>query len=229
MVNVMIAEVINDPWYKELEEHLGADFCFEAGFFQEEKPWDHSYEGCLFFLPWHSTVIQYSGAFHPFHDGHMACAKAAIDAFYERTGEAIGDKDRYLVLHVDHSSYRNSKGHYPDEKFKQAIREVTDEVWYKGFNFVSVFEDVLHDNCSRNFTRLYSTLLNRNNDVYFLSGGDRANYALSFINKGKCIIAGRDNHPNFEKYKALENDRLWFLAGNHPASSTQIRNSSQEH
>jgi nicotinic acid mononucleotide adenylyltransferase len=213
--------VINDPWYKELEEYHDTDFCIEAGYFEENQPWAHKYSHA-FMMPSDTTLIQYSGAFHPLHEGHMDCITKAIDAVVDRTDVKRGA----VILHVDHGEYRHSKGYYADSKFKRAISDHIRNYTHRGFIIVPLFEDNLIFNCSRNFTRLYSELLSFNNDVYFLSGGDRANYALTFINKGKCIIAGRDTHENFEKYKTLQNDRIWFLNGNHPASSTAIRNLS---
>lgn len=212
---------INDSWYEQLEEHHGADFCVEAGYFQEDLPWTgRKYLRGLPELPINTTVLQFSGAFHPMHEGHVAIIKSAIDAIVERTGVTEG----VVVIHVDHAGYRQSKGYFPNKTTEDIVFNIArNEFPYKGFKAAIVMEDWYLNGCSRNFTRLYSELHDNNETVYFLSGGDRANYALTFINKGNCIIAGRDSHPNFEKYKSLANDRLWFLAGNHPASSTEVR------
>jgi nicotinic acid mononucleotide adenylyltransferase len=219
----MLRMDINDFWYRELEEYHGHDFCIEAGYFKENQPWgDCHYRHVNFllaFLPHDEPIIQYSGAFHPIHDGHVSCIKLAIDAIVERTNATHGT----VVLHVDHGEYRQSKGYFPADLWYSLIADFINLFEYKGFRATVVFEDNMMFGCSRNFTRLYSELLSLGNDVYFLSGGDRANYALTFVHKGKCIIAGRSLSENFQKYRSLESDRIWFLEGNNPASSTEIR------
>lgn len=216
---------MQESWYQKLEEKYGFAFCVKAGYFQENFPWKSAYAH-HFFLPKNRTVIQFSGAFYPIHEGHVSIIKQSIDEVINRTGVTEGT----FVLHVDHLEYRTSKGLYSEDVFIERFDILSklflekDNFSYRGFEVEVIYEDAVNHSCSRNFTRLYTELTDHGNDVYFLSGGDRANYALTFIDEGKCIIAGRDTHINFKKYKKLENNRIWFLTGNNSMSSTEIRN-----
>lgn len=218
--------VIDEPWYEKLEAKYGFEFCLDAGYFQEFNTWPNvEYNDNHYFLPKNTTVIQYSGAFYPIHEGHLSIIKQAIDEIIERTGVTEG----CVVLHVDHLLYRASKGFYSEDYFYRAFGILDklfseDKFTYKGFTFEIMYEDHMPKGCSRNFTRLYSELTERGNDVYFLCGGDRANYVQTFIDEGKCIVSGRSSSENFNKYKKYASDRHWFIEGDNTMSSTTLRN-----
>lgn len=201
----------NDPWYSVLEERYGYEYCVKAGYFEEDTPFVGSYYG-NFDLPKNKTVIQYSGCFNPFHDGHhdilMAASEYLVDYFPVR------------VIHVDHFSYRSLKPNYTEVEYQKNIDTLKHCGWYV------VEEDKMPNGCSRNFTRLYQELLNNNNEVFFCAGGDRAAFSLSFRDNGKCIIAGRDQDPAYIRYKYLSEQpvsNIKFLPGNNPTSSSEIR------
>jgi hypothetical protein len=220
----------DEPWYQELERKYGYEFCATAGYFMEFKPWAHSYRKHfkLDELEPVDAVIQYSGAFHPIHYGHVECFHNAINQVVVWTNAQSG----YVFLHIDHSDYRDSKGYCSDEVFKERIADVVENFEYKNFKIIPIFDDAMPDNCSRNFTRLYTELSKVFRHVYFVCGGDRANYALTFMDKGKVIVSGRQSSPTYESYKHLMNDRIWFIGGNNSSSSTDIRsqlNKEQSH
>lgn len=210
-----------DLWYQKLAERYGEEFCRIAGFFDETKPFEGSYRD-LFELPKFQQVIQFSGAFHPFHEGHLSIVLSAVDYI-----KRWHDSKCHVVIHADHAEYRHSKGVYEDEAFLKAF----DILNGHDFDWTIVHEDKMPNGCSRNFTRLYYELWENHNKVWFLSGGDRANYALTFIETGNCIIAGREDHLMYNRYKDIKfalttpsaPPRVVFLPGNHPASSTEIR------
>ena len=218
---------IEDKWYKNLKEKYGYDFCVEAGYFEEDRPWTDDYGHTYYStydLPKNKTVIQFSGAFYPIHDGHSEILHQAVDAIVGRTRVTSGS----VVLHVDHKRYRYSKGRFDEDRFMKAFDQFCQGFPYRGFTIDKVvFEDKLFLSCSRNFTKLYSELYENNEKVFFLAGGDRANFSLTFIDEGNCIIAGRSSNEIYNRYKEYENDRLWFLDGDHPASSTAIRNEAK--
>ena len=222
MNNIMIS----DPWYIDLAKTYGDDFVIDAGYFEEDRPWTdiygHTY-GATFELPEATTVIQMDGAFYPFHEGHLSIIKQAIDLVWEHDPAfPIG----VVLIHVDHKRYRTTKGSYDEEKFKQSFELLSNFFPYKGFVYKIIFEDDMFLSCSRNFTKLYSELLSKNNKVYFLCGGDRANFAQTFIDRGNCIVVGRSETDIYKKYKKMcSSDRIWFVEGNNPTSSTRIRKS----
>jgi hypothetical protein len=213
-----------DAWYQTMAERYGEEFCRIAGYFDETKPFTVPY-GSVFNLPENKLVIQFSGAFFPFHEGHLETVKNTVlyilDHHYA---------DIVIIIHADHSEYRHSKGTYSEENFLNSFsmlndfcKIVSDSKSHVEWQLIS--EDSMPDGCSRNFTRLYSELMEKNLDVIFLSGGDRANFALTFLDKGQCIISGRDKAENFKKYNYLQYNtvRITFLPGNIEVSSTLIR------
>ena len=209
--------VIDEPWYEKLEDRYGTEFCYKAGYFDETQPFNHRYSD-YFDLPEDSTVILYPGAFFPFHGGHLECLRNAIRGI-------IPVKPLVVVLLCDHTEYlRKKDAEYPIQDARDTIENLLGPL---GIKYVTIFEDLIENNCSRNFTRLYQELLDNDNDVTFLFGGDHGNYALTTIDEGKTIISGRDPHPNYQKYKYLDKARncaITFVPGNNTLSSTKIRN-----
>lgn len=210
-----------DEWYAKLKDRYGEEYCRLAGYFDETKPYRPDSYACLF-LPERREVIQFSGAFYPFHDGHGASLEAAV-----RHVRARGI-DPFVVIHVDHAEYRKAKAKWACQDFRMGTLDVVHRVARRMAlperDIFVLFEDDLPESCSRNFSRLYMELARINHRVWFLSGGDRANYALTFRDEGRCIISGRDTSPMYQKYRYLADDeRIVFLDGNHPLSSTIVR------
>ena len=200
---------INEPWYHEIQKLFGFEFAIKAGYFKEDKDFNFNYYD-NFELPNNKIVIQMSGAFHPFHKGHF---EIAMSAYNKLIADGYLSKDIVLVIHEDHDTYKKSKGDYNKSNDYSLIK-----------NHITTFvvtESSIDNNCSRNFTRLYSELLINNKKVYFLCGGDRANFSLSFLHKGNCIVSGRDDSENYNKYKNLKG--IIFIDGNNPISSSNIR------
>ena len=203
--------MIEEPWYAEMAERYGEDHCRAAGYFDETRPFTTPYKA-FFDLPTGRTVLQFSGAFHPFHEGHLDAIGSAIGAL---------GADVVVVVHVDHQEYRDSKGFCDEGRLRAGLHlleRLPNPV-------VIIQEDRLPEGCSRNFTRLYAEL-SEGATVWFLAGGDRANYALTFRDKGRCIIAGRETAAAWQDRRDLhDGERLIFLGGDHPASSTSLRRS----
>ena len=212
-----------DSWYQTLCDRYGEEFCRIAGYFEETKPWTETYQE-VFDLPTDSFVIQISGAFHPFHRGHLEMIDVAVQATAIR--RAWSSMPLYVVVHADHSEYRNSKGTYDHEEFIRSFDILSELKDRMGLTWQVILEDDMPNGCSRNFTRLYSELESRNNAVWFLCGGDRANFALTFMDSGRCIVSGRDQSPIYQKYRYLDRLRseITFVPGNNLLSSTEIRN-----
>lgn len=206
--------MIDEPWYAEMAERYGEDYCRTAGYFDEARPFTTPYNA-IFDLPTGRTVLQFSGAFHPFHEGHLHALQSAVDVL---------GPDLLVVVHVDHHEYRASKGVCEDGRLRDGLR-LLDGLTHP---VLVVEEDRMPGGCSRNFTRLYAELSD-GNTVWFLSGGDRANYALTFRDRGRCIIAGRETAPAWGEYRHLhDGERVIFLGGDHPASSTALRRGFME-
>lgn len=218
-----MSDISTVPFYSYLEQVYGKDFCTKAGYFHETKEWDNNVK---YFdhanLPDGKTVIQFSGAFYPLHEGHIEIIQKA----YQKV-KSLKHKKICVVLHVDHREYRESKGEYSESLFASALVEQLTKLIHnngKPIDVRVVMEDHLPNGCSRNFTRLYNELALYNDNVYFLAGGDRANYALTFIDRGKCIVVGRETSENFQKYRFLSNKPdIHFIGGVNPMSSSAIR------
>lgn len=218
----MDSKSISETWYQTIALKHGAERTLEAGYFQESKPWTQSYtevfglnhlcasEGIL-------KVIQFSGAFFPFHEGHREAIQTAIGFL---------NSPVMIVIHVDHKEYRHSKGHCDESVFAKSFALANNLKSDFQIEVRTIFEDNMPDGCSRNFTRLYQELCvaNPQCEVWFLAGGDRASFCLTFLDAGRCLIVGRDSNKNFSAYSKFQNDRIIFLPGNSEISSTKLRN-----
>ncbi len=208
---------ISEPWYKSLANEYGESFAVEAGYFPETMPWTNSYSEQFDLISKTSfQIIQFSGAFFPFHGGHRDCIQSAIDFLKSPV---------LLFLHIDHKEYRHSKGTFDEARFQDSFQLT--ETFSSLFPVETrlIFEDKMPNSCSRNFTRLYQEImtLNLHSAIWFLAGGDRASYSLSFKDQGRCIISGRSAHASFFKYAKNQSERIVFLPGSNAISSSQIR------
>ena len=64
---------IADPWFAKIAGRYGEEYARLAGYFDEDRPFTGAYAD-VFDLPSHASIIQFSGAFHPFHEGHLKIA-----------------------------------------------------------------------------------------------------------------------------------------------------------
>lgn len=211
--------MVTDRWYQVLQQKYGDDFCIEAGYFPEDKPFDFAYAD-YFDLPKNTTVLQFSGAFYPFHDGHWANIVQAIEHISTSVPSGV------IIIHADHNSYRHSKGFVKPDIVAQSL-DMTTRALPSNWTCLVVDENAVPNNCSRNFTRLYSELL-QNNRVVFVCGGDRANFALTFVDHGECLVVGRSEHKRVEEIQTQvsSNSRIKFLQRTDDFSSTAIRKKS---
>jgi nicotinic acid mononucleotide adenylyltransferase len=221
-MSLMDSKTITEQWYQNIALKHGAVRAVEAGYFEESKPWNQTY-GDVFGLELLrapngiTKVIQFSGAFFPFHEGHRDAIQTAINFL---NGPVM------LVLHIDHKEYRHSKGRCDESVFAQSFALANTLKSKYQIEVRTVFEDKMPDSCSRNFTRLYQELCNVNSqcEIWFLAGGDRASFCLTFLDAGRCLVVGRDRNMNFSAYSKYQNDRILFLPGNNEISSTELRN-----
>jgi hypothetical protein len=213
--------VINDEWYNDLVKRYGEKFIIKAGYFEEDYPYNQNYKE---YAVKNEPVIYYPGAFYPFHEGHLTNIINAIDSKFNNVSSGT------VIVHFDHSSYFTSKFRFSSEMkllYEEGINYLKRSFPYKNWKLSIIFEDSFKNGCSRNFTRAYADLYAENKDIYFLCGGDRAAFSLTFIDKGNCIVVGRSNHPDYIFFKQfyLVNDRITFIYRNDDFSSTFIRNS----
>lgn len=218
----MDIKMIDEKWYQRIAQKHGVEAALVAGYFQETKPWTRTYTEVLgskvMVAPVGTIkIIQFSGAFFPFHDGHREIIQTAINHL---------DAPLMIILHVDHREYRHSKGKFDEKNFERAF-DLTKTLKSKHLlETRMVFEDSMPDGCSRNFTRLYQELIiaNPSLDVWFLAGGDRASFCMSFVDDGRCLVIGRDESANYIKFLIQQNERIVFIPGNNSVSSTDLRN-----
>ncbi|MGS0897171.1 hypothetical protein ACVBGC_32245 [Burkholderia stagnalis] len=222
---------IDEPWYADLARRHGESFAREAGYFDEARPFNvrygHRFDLSAFAAKPHAgqgcDVVQFSGAFYPFHAGHVGVVLAALGALKARQVAENSIRPVRFVIHADHLDYRRSKGRYDESLFLDAFARGLDGK----VDWTLILEDAMENGCSRNFTRLYAELLDVNPSTWFLAGGDRANFALAFRERGRCIVAGRSSDPMHAKYRRLHDGaRIVFLDGDDAFSSTAIRNAA---
>lgn len=211
----------NENWYLKLANKHGEKFAIDAGYFHETLPWKRTYTEVLgadlMTAPKGATkIIQFSGAFFPFHEGHLEIIQTAIGYLNAPT---------MIILHIDHQEYRHSKGSFAEDRFLKALDLIKNLNSKHSVVTRNVFEDKMPDSCSRNFTRLYQEIemANPNCEVWFLAGGDRASFCLTFIDEGRCLIVGREHTERYQAFYRRRNERIVFLPGNNLTSSTGIR------
>jgi nicotinic acid mononucleotide adenylyltransferase len=229
----MDSNEINETWYRRLADKYGFEAAIAAGYFQESKPWTLTYSevfGADYFVAPEGicNVIQFSGAFFPFHEGHRDALQAAISYLAEPV---------LIFVHVDHKEYRHSKGRFDESQFEKSLELLKTLELKRDVQTKLVFEDKMSGGCSRNFTRLYQEIVSANSSrnsvrdtssnpicrVWFLAGGDRVSFCRAFVDEGRCLIVGRNTGLSDPAILKLQNERIVFLPGHNAASSTAIR------
>ena len=189
-------KALGDPYYAPLAESA-PEMLVGAGFIDRPLAIDEKLN--MLTLPLDAideasehevSVIYYTGCFAPIHEGHVTAMRIARETIEERTGENV-------VLGVfapDHDSYVSTKPgaeEYHAEARLQRAYEVTEhESWMAVDSFPARYAP-----CDLNFTTLLARFENflrfhvpgKRVKVYFLFGGDNAEFANAFTVRGHGV------------------------------------------
>lgn len=239
-MGINIEKVRRDKMYSSLYDKYGEDFIVDAGYFDDNvngsidynlhikcTPLERVKKGVL--TTENPAVLMICGAFNPIHDGHIASLKKAKQIVEDRTN----DKILATYISPSHQHYINAK------KGDDAI-DIEERI-----SIIGQYSDI--DVCpwegmflpaDVNFTEVYQRLekylelhVGKKVKVYFVCGGDNANFALSFIEYGYGVVMGRDlcyydkmfrTHRKFNELSGDQNRFFFDYDFKNPLSSTEI-------
>lgn len=240
-------KVQRDPYYSGVFERGGEAALTEAGYFDTtaESADDINYMLNIPCTPldkvilglqmeFNPCVLVMPGSFCPPHQGHIEAMNAA-KAEVEKAGyKVIGG---YLSPgHDEYISAKNGQGAIPAHHRIKLCNDITRNTWIDTCPWEGLFAKV-----AVNFTDVVERLrlyIKRHTGtdvpVFFVTGGDKANYCMAFEHQGHCVVVNRpekdgDRHRLFLYYwtKFYKNqggdDRILFADLNNNTSSTKIR------
>ena len=234
-------KVKRDNYYNSLYPLLGQSGIEEAGFFYDTASSNIDINDSLNWLctPFYFPTLQNAkkpcvllstGAFCPIHEGHidmMALAKKEVEA------------NGYTVLggylSPGHDEYINQKATdkaIPIQERIAGIQKMIIEQAAADWLMVDPWEG-LFCSVAINFTDVIQRLSNylekhlgQEIPVFYICGGDNARFALTFMQKGHCVVIGRPPYEEaFFKYQAQlkDNPRIYWVEAHNPINSSAIR------
>ena len=233
-------KIARDPYYAALHAQHGAAFIAEAGFFAdtatEDAPLDDLTTLCTPTtcitdrLPApRPAVLVCTGSFSPVHSGHlamMAAARRSVEAAgYTVVGGYLSPgHDEYLALKLGDAAL--SAPH----RLRLCAAAVAETDWL----MVDPWE-AMHRDVAVNFTDVVHRLtaylhhhISPQLTVFYVCGGDNARFALTFAQRGSCVVVGRPGtEDRLARYRThpllVGNPRILWADGRHAGSSTAAR------
>lgn len=238
-----IDKIKEDPFYADLYTKHGLSFIEEAGWFPDTSevgflnriflheivtPVNHIIKDNKLKNANKPCVLINTGSFCPIHSGHiemMECAKRELESYgFDVLGGYLSPgHDEYIFS-------KNKEEAIPINYRIKLINEVIENIdWLSVDPWEGIFTDV-----AVNFTEVVHRLelylkeiLGHNIPVFFVCGSDNARFALSFLDKGNCVVVNRPGYEDrFEKYQeqiGYHQDRIFFTGGGNSMSSTEVR------
>jgi len=230
-------KVNRDTFYKELLPVLGEKGIAEAGFFEDAATKDEDVlkttkvlcTPLSFLKPatGHPCILLTTGSFCPLHPGHINMMEKAKEHLEKNGYNVIGG-----FISPGHDEYISAKNKEKAIPIHYRIRTITEMI--KNHDWLSVDPwEGMFCKVAVNFTDVYIRLeayisehLKKDIPIFFVSGGDNARFALTFMKKGNCVIVNRPPYDDkFEHYKKVLKDcpNIHFVEGGIPISSTELR------
>lgn len=172
------------------------------------------------------SVIYYTGCFAPMHEGHRKAMEIARETIERETGEPVA----LGVFAPDHDSYVLSKAgtepYHALERLQRAYALTREDSWLAVDSFPALYAPM-----DLNFTTLLQRFENllalhvpgRTVKVYFLFGGDNAEFANAFTSQGQGVCVQRPG-TTIARERILPSARVLFseaMSSDH--SSTRER------
>lgn len=239
----IIDKIKNDKFYNSLLENgKSVEEIFEAGFFEDSSTESYDLKTSLNYLctpismieKEDSAIFVMTGSFAPYHSGHHSVMRSAqkylSDLRYKNVyGYVAPDSDQYVI----------------DKKIKDSA--------YSAENRIACIHDYMYDSEfyidpwmalfrkeDINFTEYVARMelyiehyLGAKIPIYFVCGGDNANFWRAFEFQGRCLVFDRKGDKSKFKtektyFKEIcgDNDRIHFIDFDHPESSTNVRENS---
>lgn len=237
----MTDKILADPFYGNLYTGFGPAFIEEAGYFADGRKSTERIDyaatvPCTPLSSWvdlvkdaaNPCVILSTGSFCPVHQGHLDMMEEAKKGV-ERMGYTVlqgylsPGHDEYIFSKNTHTAIPIHQRLALIEKAIHAYDWLSIDPWEGLFTTIAVnFTEVVH-----RLTVYLEHWTGQRIPVFFLCGGDNARFALTFTQKGYCVVANRPGYEDrYEKYKrqtAALSDRIIWVEGDNAMSSTQIK------
>ncbi len=242
-----IKKILKDPFYSKLYIQYGFEYIIDGGYFDDSMEEDSNIDYLLNIpttpiLKWKDkidknkkqAILLTSGSFCPIHKGHfdmMEKSKIALNN--------IGIEVLCGYISPSHDEYINSKNKEQAINVFDRIDIIQKEI---NLNYdwlcIEPWEGIFNSKAI-NFTevtyRLKEYIKHHTGveiPVYFVFGGDNANFAKSFKIDGNCVVV---NRPNYEtKYNQIliefkDNTNVIFTHSDNDLSSTKVRQTLKHH
>ncbi len=239
-------KIDRDPFYSPLFQQYGIEFIKAAGFIYDtskdsldlneaaELDCTPIYEVDVNFNKnklYNPCIILSTGSFCPLHTGHiemMYKAKEACESngYTVIAGYMAPDHDEYV-------SVKNGSSSIPVHERIAIMNDMLEEHrWISVDPWAGVFGRV-----ALNFTDIYERLsiyiknkFDRDIPIFFVCGSDNNRLALTFIQRGNCVIVSRPGFDGrqlgtytFLLRRAMEEKRILYIEHNNVLSSTVLR------
>lgn len=238
-------KIKRDPFFNSLYEKEGIDSVMEAGYFDSgiTSPDDVDHMLNIPCTPLNKAVDNLKGAkkpcvmimpgsFCPPHDGHIEVMNVAKEALERRGFDVIAG---YMSPGSDsYITEKNGDGAIPVHHRIKLCDELTRDTWIDTCPWEGLFNKygILFTEVVYRMELYLKKHLGKDIPVYFVTGGDKANYAKAFKYRGNCVVVNRPlnneklKHPLFLHYfcKLFSKDDniIWAECCNFE-SSTEIR------
>lgn len=233
-------KVERDPFYNELYPLIGQKGIEEAGFFEDTATENVnimesvkvlctplSFMSDRLATATNPCILLTTGSFCPVHQGHIQMMEKAKDYLELRGFQIVGG-----FISPGHDEYISAKNKEKATPVHYRIKEINDAL--KQYPWLSVDPwEGLFCKVAVNFTDVYERLrlyiqyhLKKDIPIFFVSGGDHARFAMTFIQKGHCVIVKRPFYEQqYETYSRnlSEKKNIHFIEGGNSLSSTELR------
>ena len=247
----MNLDIIKNTYiYNDLYQKYGLDFIIDAGYY--DNGLNIKLKGDINTINLNEAVKRYdktkknaivyiTGSFAPIHDGHIETVIKACETLSNKGYNVIQaiispDHDKYVVDNKIHRNDLNINKRISliqekinNHRLKDDKYPLSCDIWNGLMNSVPI-----------NFTELTEMLMETikdiqkykdyfNPELFFVCGGDNANFAKAFTLNHGCVIVDRPNHEIKSKkvynevLKLNPNAKVFYAKGNNHLSSTEIR------
>lgn len=239
----IIDKIKNDKYYNSLLENgKSVEEIFKSGFFEDSTTESYDLKSSLRYLCTpismiekdYSAIFIMTGSFAPYHDGHHSLMKAAqkylINLGYKNVyGYVAPDSDQYVI------DKKIKDSAYSAENRIACIQEFIKDSPFRVDPWMALFrkEDI---NFTEYVTRMELYIeyyLGVKIPIYFICGGDNANFWRAFEFQGRCLVFDRKcqnskfrSEKTYFKETQIENNRIHFIDFDHSESSTNVRENS---
>jgi len=243
-------KISRDYFYAELCQKFGEEYIYQAGYFEDSCDYDFNIEESLDITctpldhirkninKTNPAIILSTGSFNPIHDGHVQMMLKAKECIEDKGYTCIGgfiapDHDNYIMSKLGDEGLPIHKRIKLINKAIEQYNWLRVDPWSGVFHVTSInFTDVIYR------LKLYiKKYLGIEIPIFFVCGGDNAQFAKTFVLKGNCVLITRpeydQKHYNILREIILKNkeatnwENIFTGILDNDNSSTKVRKNFQ--